>query len=234
MQGAFLAKVIRESPAFCGHESDASACARHSARLPSALHMTDHAKCRCHARHLVRDRIARRASWNRAAVLLHAAFRADFAIDMPDPKLARHEALMSYRLGLNMIANARWLQRKVLERSGCEAERCPNAIDYNVFHNRGRPARSAVEVRIISYGGRNASWKGLRDMAPAVRSVRLALPHRKIRWLVYGESLLPPDDESRITRRWFFCSPRPCPTLIAALTYCSAHRGSKVSLLFPA
>jgi glycosyltransferase involved in cell wall biosynthesis len=119
-------------------------------------------------------------------------FEPCFAPDLPDPKWAEHEALASYRLGLRMIANSSWLQRKLTELCGTAPLLCPNAIDHEIFRPEEPRARGEDAIRVISYGGRDASWKGFREMAEAVRSVRLALPHRQIRWLVYGDSLLPP------------------------------------------
>ncbi len=122
-------------------------------------------------------------------------FEPYFAVDMPDPKRADHEARASYRLGLQMIANSTWLQRLVQIESNIEPVLCSNAIDHTIFVGEPKVEAAREEVRIISYGGRTASWKGFRDMAHAVRQIRNAIPSRKIRWLVFGDSMLPPDNQ---------------------------------------
>jgi glycosyltransferase involved in cell wall biosynthesis len=122
-------------------------------------------------------------------------FESLFAVDAPDPRWHRHVAEASYRLGLNMIANSSWLQAKVHEEIGVEPALCPNAIDHGIFHGEVKPADASGEVRVISYGGSHATWKGFHDMASAMRRVRAELPAAKIRWLVYGPCLLPPDNE---------------------------------------
>jgi len=118
-----------------------------------------------------------------------------FAADTPDDRWTEHEALASYRLGLEMIANSSWLRTKIRDRTGVEPALCPNAIDHAIFSPASRPVCDEREVRIISYGGRRAAWKGFGAMAAAVAVVRKALPERKIRWLVYGDCLLPPNND---------------------------------------
>jgi glycosyltransferase involved in cell wall biosynthesis len=122
-------------------------------------------------------------------------FEPYFAQDLPDPRWAEHEALASYGLGLGMIANSGWLSAKLAQHVGVAPPICNNAVDHRVFHGDIKPARDAAEVRVISYGGRHASWKGFREMAAAVRKVRRASPGRNIRWLVYGDSVLPPRND---------------------------------------
>lgn len=122
-------------------------------------------------------------------------FEPYFAIDLPDPQWAEHEARNSYCLGLNIVANSRWLAAKVAEHARVEPALCNNAVDHDVFHGEPKPPAASDEVRVISYGGRKASWKGFREMAAAMRVARRSLPHKKIRWLVYGDSLLPPNND---------------------------------------
>jgi glycosyltransferase involved in cell wall biosynthesis len=122
-------------------------------------------------------------------------FEPLFAVDAPDPRWHEHTAGASYRLGLDMIANSSWLQAKVREETGIEPALCPNAIDQSIFHGEVKPPDASGEVRVISYGGSHATWKGFREMAAAMRRVRAELPGAKIRWLVYGACLLPPDNE---------------------------------------
>jgi glycosyltransferase involved in cell wall biosynthesis len=121
-------------------------------------------------------------------------FEPYFAIDTPEDRWAEHEASSSYRLGLEMIANSSWLRAKIREVTGIEPSLCPNAIDHDVFRALPKPATEGNEIRIISYGGRRASWKGFESMAAAVAATRKRIPDTKIHWSVYGESLLPADN----------------------------------------
>jgi glycosyltransferase involved in cell wall biosynthesis len=122
-------------------------------------------------------------------------FEPYFAVDSPDPRWHEHVAAASYRLGLDMIANSSWLQAKVREHTGIEPALCPNAIDHAIFNGEVKAEAATGEVRVISYGGSHATWKGFHDMASAMRRVRSELPATKIRWLVYGPCLLPPRNE---------------------------------------
>jgi glycosyltransferase involved in cell wall biosynthesis len=63
-----------------------------------------------------------------------------------------------------------------------------------VFVGQPKPETGSDKVRIISYGGRLAEWKGFREMAAAVRIARMRLPQTNIRWQVYGTSVLRPDN----------------------------------------
>lgn len=122
-------------------------------------------------------------------------FEPYFAVDMPDPKWAEHEALASYRLGLDMIANSSWLQAKLRREFAVEPALCPNAIDHDIFNGEPKTGPLGEEIRVISYGGSHATWKGFRDMAGAMQLLRRSMPGRKIRWQVYGGCILPPDNE---------------------------------------
>jgi glycosyltransferase involved in cell wall biosynthesis len=122
-------------------------------------------------------------------------FEPYFAIDLPDPKWAEHEARNSYRLGLNLIANSSWLRATVQREIGVDAVVCTNAIDHRIYSGQPKDADLSDVIRVISYGGGQCSWKGFREMAAAVRLVRERLPHRTIKWLVYGDCLLPPDND---------------------------------------
>lgn len=118
-----------------------------------------------------------------------------FAEDAPDPALAEQEAMLSYQLGLNTIANSTWLKHKLESTAGQhDIPVCPNAIDHGIFRGEPAAAQHKDELRIISYGGRKATWKGFKDMAEGMRLARQRLPGIKLRWLVYGSSLLPPDN----------------------------------------
>lgn len=120
---------------------------------------------------------------------------------------SRREALLSYRLGLRMLANSPWLQA-LLER---EIEQpvllCPNAIDHTTFDGQVRPRVPGEPLRVISYGGRDAEWKGFRDMCEAMRIVRQQYPALPIEWAVYGDALLPADNPVSRYRALGFLKP---------------------------
>lgn len=113
------------------------------------------------------------------------------------PALAEQEALVSYRLPLKLIANSSWLAAKVESHvPDARVRVCANAIDHQIFNDTGRkPRETNDEVIVISYGGRGARWKGFEEMARAVEIVRRDLPEKKIRWQVYGDALLTPDND---------------------------------------
>jgi glycosyltransferase involved in cell wall biosynthesis len=118
-----------------------------------------------------------------------------FAIDLPDPILSEMEARLSYHLGLKMIANSSWLRQRLIDVEGLDdAELCPNAIDLNVFSGEPKTLGEPDQISLISYGGRNATWKGFADMAHGVRLARARSKSLQLRWQVYGAALLPPDN----------------------------------------
>jgi glycosyltransferase involved in cell wall biosynthesis len=115
--------------------------------------------------------------------------------ELPESDYAAAVARQSYKLGLEHIANSSWLRNKLIsEGVPNNVHLCPNAIDHKVF--TGSPKRSfdSCKVVVISYGGRQAEWKGFRDMAAAVAIARARVPNIEIEWRVYGDSLLPPNN----------------------------------------
>lgn len=137
-------------------------------------------------------------------------FEPFFRREFQDPFLAEWDARASYRLGLRMVANSSWLRGKVQEEvPGTEVALCPNAINHEIFSGEPRPARESPEVVVLSYGGRDAVWKGFREMAEAVRTVRQRLPRRRIRWQVYGDALLPRDNPVAPYEALGFLQPGP-------------------------
>lgn len=142
-----------------------------------------------------------------------------FANEARDPSLAMREAEMSYLLGLNMIANSSWLRLKLQSEARLtEVAMCANAIDHGIFFgdvNVVEEPQSEVlrEVRVISYGGRDARWKGFEEMALAMNIARRTLPDWNVRWLVYGSALLPPDNAIATYEPLGFLQP---PALAAA------------------
>lgn len=122
-------------------------------------------------------------------------FEPLFHRDYADPVHAELTARQSYHLGLNLIANSSWLQQRLQQECpGAEVALCPNAIDHEVFKGEPRKSEDADRVVIISYGGRNAEWKGFAEMVEAVAMVRKRLPEVMIEWRVYGDALIPPSN----------------------------------------
>jgi glycosyltransferase involved in cell wall biosynthesis len=116
-----------------------------------------------------------------------------FAIDNPNPLLAEQEAWMSYQQDVRIIANSSWLKSRLHEEFGfSNIAVCPNAINHETFTGNVKDDDFGRTVKVISYGGRDAQWKGFKEMAQAVAIARSRLPQREVRWLVYGSSILPP------------------------------------------
>lgn len=121
-------------------------------------------------------------------------FEPYFSVDMSNPGLWEYGARQSYRLGLRMIANSSWLQGKLQQEIGSEVALCPNAIDHSVYSGSPKTGALGSEVRVISYGGRHAKWKGFREMAQGIQLARKRLPGLRLRWLVYGPCILEPSN----------------------------------------
>lgn len=123
-------------------------------------------------------------------------FEPLFKNESRDPPLAEEQARLSYHLGLNLIANSTWLRRQMeAELPGRRIEWCPNAIDLSVFCGRPKSRdRASRRCVIISYGGRNAEWKGFADIARAVRIARDRRPGVELVWRVFGSAILPPSN----------------------------------------
>lgn len=154
-------------------------------------------------------------------------FEPYFCNESPDPVLAGIIASQSYSLGLSMIANSTWLHDRIARETGAaDISLCVNAIDHRIFNGQPRVAADTDEIRIISYGGRNAEWKGFREMARAVAIARDRLPGKTIIWRVYGEALLSPDNDIARYDALGFLGPaalaqayRDCDMLLSASWY---------------
>lgn len=119
-----------------------------------------------------------------------------FKDDKNNPILAGFEAEASYHLPLKQIANSTWLKNEVGKITPQKSIfLCNNAINHDVFHGEPKLAAETDTVTVISYGGRDAVWKGFHDMAHGMRIARERMPQKNIRWLVYGDALLPPDND---------------------------------------
>jgi glycosyltransferase involved in cell wall biosynthesis len=77
-----------------------------------------------------------------------------------------------------------------------DVEICTNAVDAESFYCDARDLRNPSDrhdiVTVISYGGRDAVWKGFAEMAEAVSQVRRERPRVRLEWKVYGGALMPP------------------------------------------
>ncbi|HSW19836.1 MAG TPA: glycosyltransferase family 4 protein, partial [Ramlibacter sp.] len=110
-------------------------------------------------------------------------------------EVSRREAELSYGLGLRMIANSPWLASVLSDKHGlASVPVCAGAIRQDTFVGEPKPRRRSDELHVISYGGRNAEWKGFREMAEGMKLARARNPRFKFRWSVYGNVLLPPDN----------------------------------------
>jgi glycosyltransferase involved in cell wall biosynthesis len=109
--------------------------------------------------------------------------------DFDDPALAGGEARLSFALPLQRIANSSWLQARLLERYGAASETCVGGVTHDEFFPDGRVGDDAP-FTVVSYGGRDAEWKGFDAAAEAVALARAELG--EVRWLVYGGARLPP------------------------------------------
>jgi glycosyltransferase involved in cell wall biosynthesis len=121
-------------------------------------------------------------------------FEPLFSKEKPDPLLAELDARSTYFLPeLNLIANSSWLSNKIEGFTGQRVPVCLNAIDHTKFFpNETRVGQSSEPFTVISYGGRDAEWKGIHDAATAIKIARETI--RDLRWRVFGSSLLPPDN----------------------------------------
>lgn len=114
-------------------------------------------------------------------------FEPYFSGESDDPALAESLAIYSYQLPLDLIANSEWLKGK-LSGLGRDSHIAYNAVDSVMFSER--PERNAGCLRLISYGGRGAKWKGFADMVEGVAMARRVLG--EIEWRVYGPADIPP------------------------------------------
>lgn len=132
-----------------------------------------------------------------------------------DDPVNRSDADATYAYGLTLIANSSWLKSRLehrLQPTGQvdDVHLATNAIDPDVFtpscDDFSRPGDASSTLRVISYGGRDAKWKGFIEMAKAMRSARESLPNVTIEWNVYGSALLSPDNDIATYRHLGFLS----------------------------
>ncbi len=110
--------------------------------------------------------------------------------------LGKRNAELSYNFGFHQIANSRWLYEKLIKLGlHNEISVCPNAIDHSIFFGTPRKRDNITILNIISYGGRDAEWKGFKDMCEGFRLAQDACPNIIFNWFVYGKALLPPDNQ---------------------------------------
>jgi len=121
-------------------------------------------------------------------------FEEYFCNEFSNPEFARKDAALSYMLPLNKIANCTWLKQEV-EKYYPYAKVIGvvnNAIRTEVFYPR-KVEKDTSKITIVSYGGRNAVWKGFNKAALAIKKIREKYPD--VEWLVYGSSMLPPNND---------------------------------------
>ncbi|MBU1177653.1 hypothetical protein KJ903_00370, partial [Patescibacteria group bacterium] len=82
------------------------------------------------------------------------------------PDMEKVIAQESYLLPLQKIANSSWLQAKLESEFGGQVAMVNNAINLEVFCPHPIK-KDDQKIRILSYGGRNAVWKGFREAAEA-------------------------------------------------------------------
>jgi glycosyltransferase involved in cell wall biosynthesis len=122
-------------------------------------------------------------------------FEPFFKNESADPDYVDLVARQSYRLSLTLIANSSWLREMLESEAGRSVNLSPNAINHEVYLGQPKPPRlNEDRVIIISYGGRNAVWKGFREMAHAVSLARAQMPGIDLEWRVYGDAILPPEN----------------------------------------
>jgi glycosyltransferase involved in cell wall biosynthesis len=120
-------------------------------------------------------------------------FEPFFCQEKENEILAQFDALSSYHLpGLKLIANSTWLSNKIGKIVQRPVPVCLNAIDHDIYHAEGLRPLNRGKFIILSYGGRNAKWKGILDAAQAVKIAKEK--YSNIEWRVFGKSLLSPDN----------------------------------------
>lgn len=117
-----------------------------------------------------------------------------FYKEMYGKELSRVEAELSYHLGLEVVVNSSWLGQQLEER-GVSSVLCCNAINHEYFFPAEQARVTDREIILISYGGRQVDWKGFLEMAQAVALARKSCPELNIRWQVYGDACLPPEND---------------------------------------
>ena len=122
-------------------------------------------------------------------------FEPFFANEFDDPKFAEAMARLTYNLPLKIVTNSLWLKETILTETGVAAWAVAgNAID-DVMRDCGAPRigwKPSMPLKVISYGGRGALWKGFTDMAEGIRRARSR--GIEIDWSVYGDCELPPEN----------------------------------------
>lgn len=121
-------------------------------------------------------------------------FEQYFANDSPAPDFSLKDASLTYILPLNKIANSTWLKLEVEKHYPQEkvVAVVTNAINTDIFYPRN-VKKIPSKITVVSYGGRKFAWKGFPDAVKAMKIVREKYPD--IEWLVYGDALVPPDND---------------------------------------
>jgi glycosyltransferase involved in cell wall biosynthesis len=136
-------------------------------------------------------------------------FEPYLATEFPNSHYAEAVARQSYHLGFHVIANSTWLENELHSEFGdIPVSLCPNAIDHKVFYGEPKSRCLSQRAIVISYGGRNSTWKGFREMAEAVSIARKELPTCDIEWRVYGDALIGPGEITPYVQLGFLSPPQ--------------------------
>lgn len=139
----------------------------------------------------------------------------------------------SYQLPLVKIANSSWLQNKLYDYSNSHSinekiYKCINAVDLDIYKKQNiiKDRKHNKHIKIISYGGRKVKWKGFEEMAKAIYAVRNELKNYEIEWEVFGDAILPSNNEFAPYKSLGFLNPyelnkvyNQCDILLSASWY---------------
>lgn len=132
-------------------------------------------------------------------------FEPYFKNEFDDPGFAESMARLSYSLPLKIITNSAWLEKTISAETGANVHAVAgNAIDDAMYIDRPHVIPEGP-LRVISYGGRGAVWKGFDDMAEGVRRARAQ--GVEIEWSVYGDCALSPENSVANFRHLGFLGP---------------------------
>ena len=86
-----------------------------------------------------------------------------------------------------LIVNSSWLEQRMLgEFPDKKALICLNALEDEFKVGSERPRGSLNTLRILSYSGRGASWKGFAEMYEGMKLAASKRPDIKFNWRIYG------------------------------------------------
>ncbi len=104
----------------------------------------------------------------------------------------------TYRLDMEYMTEARWIQRWLMEEFGKKAYYVPNGLDQSVFFPSPPIGESKKKIRVLLEGPIDSWFKGMRDAYAAVSGLDCEL------WIVSSQGKPPSDWEYD---RFFECVP---------------------------